>query len=112
MYEFGSFRLDPAQRVLLREDRVLALTPKGFDLLLVLVRNAGRVVLKDELLREVWPDTFVEENNLTVTISALRKILEEGVSGQPHIQPVLRRGYRFMARVRHVGESLPLIQQG
>src|SRR5947209_18137543 len=92
IYEFGPFRLDPADRVLLREGQVLALTltPKGFDLLLVLVRNAGRVVGKDELMREVWPDTFVEENNLTVTISALRKILEEGSSGQPYIQTVPR----------------------
>ena len=111
IYEFGRFRLDPADRVLLREGQVLALTPKGFDLLLVLVRNAGRVVLKNDLMREVWPDTFVEENNLTVNISALRKVLEEGSSGQSYIQTLPRRGYRFAATVRHSGESLPATQQ-
>jgi DNA-binding winged helix-turn-helix (wHTH) protein/tetratricopeptide (TPR) repeat protein len=111
IYEFGRFRLDPADRVLLREGQLLALTPKGFDLLLVLVRNAGRVVLKDQLMREVWPDTFVEENNLTVNISVLRKVLEEGSSGQSYIQTLPRRGYRFVASVRHSGESLPGTQR-
>jgi len=111
IYEFGRFRLDPANRVLLREGQLLALTPKGFDLLLVLVRNAGRVVLKDELLREVWPDTFVEENNLTVNISALRKTLDEGSSGPSCIQTLPRRGYRFAASARHSGGSLPRTQR-
>jgi DNA-binding winged helix-turn-helix (wHTH) protein/tetratricopeptide (TPR) repeat protein len=109
MYEFGPFRLDPVDRVLLRERRILPLTPKGFDLLLVLVRNAGHVVLKDDLMREVWPDTFVEENNLTVNMSALRKILEEGSSGQSYIQTVPRRGYRFVASVCHSENSLPIV---
>jgi predicted ATPase/DNA-binding winged helix-turn-helix (wHTH) protein len=111
IYEFGRFQLDPADRVLLRDGQVLALSPKGFDLLLMLVRNAGRVVLKDELMREVWPDTFVEENNLTVNISALRKILQEGSSDRSYIQTLPRRGYRFAATVRHSGESLPATQQ-
>lgn len=111
MYEFGPFRLDPADRVLWRGGQALALTPKGFDLLLVLVRKAGRVVLKDELMREVWPGTFVKENNLTVTISALRKILEEGAFGQSHIQTVPRRGYRFAASVRYSEESLPVVER-
>jgi|SRR5579884_4297701 len=111
MYEFGPFRLDPADRVLLRDGQVLALTPKGFDLLLALVRNAGRVVPKDELMREVWPDTFVEENNLTVNMSALRRVLGEGSSGQSHIQTVPRRGYRFAASVRHSAQSLSVVQQ-
>src|SRR5690242_17699279 len=106
IYEFGPFRLDATDRVLLRDGRVVGMSPKAIDLLLALVRNAGRVVPKDELMREVWPDTFVEENNLTVNISALRKILEEGSPGQPHIQTVPRRGYRFAASVRHSEESL------
>ena len=112
MYEFGPFRLDPTDRVLFREGEVLLLPPKGFDLLLVLVRNAGRIVLKDELMREVWPNTFVEDNNLTVNISALRKILDERSSSQTYIQTVPRRGYRFAARVRHLRESLPVVQHG
>jgi tetratricopeptide (TPR) repeat protein len=78
----------------------------------MLVRNAGRVVLKDDLMREVWPDTFVEENNLTVNISALRKILQEGSSDRSYIQTLPRRGYRFAATVRHSGESLPATQPG
>lgn len=110
IYEFGPFRLDPAERVLLREGQALALNPKGFDLLHVLVRNAGRVVLKKELMREVWPDTFVEENNLTVNISALRKMLEQWSSGHTYIQTVPRRGYRFAATVHHPGGSLPCTQ--
>src|SRR6266851_1284818 len=108
IYEFGPFRLDPAERMLLGEGQVLALTPKGFDLLFVLVRNAGRIVGKDELMREVWPDTFVEENNLTVNISALRKVLGEGSSDQRYIQTVPRRGYRFAASVRQSVESVSL----
>ena len=83
--------------------QVIALTPKGLDLLLALVRNAGRVVGKEELMREVWPDTFVEENNLTVNISALRKVLGAGSSDQRYIQTVPRRGYRFAASVRQSG---------
>ncbi len=111
MYKFGPFRLDPTDRVLFREAEVLLLPPKAFDLLLVLVRNAGRVVLKDELMREVWPNTFVEDNNLTVNISALRKILGERSSSQTYIQTVPRRGYRFAARLRDSRESLPVLQQ-
>ena len=80
--------------------QAVALTPKGFDLLLALVRNAGHVVGKEELMREIWPDTFVEENNLTVNISALRKVLGEGASDQRYIHTVPRRGYRFAASVR------------
>src|SRR5215471_15626987 len=99
-YEFGSFQLDAVERVLLGQGEVVALTPKGFDLLFVLVRNAGRVVDKEELMAEVWPHTFVEENNLTVTISALRKALGEARSGPRYIQTVPRRGYRFAASVR------------
>src|SRR5580693_10113547 len=94
IYEFGSFRLDPVERMLLSEGQVVALSPKAFDLLFVLVRKAGRVVDKDELMREVWPDTFVEENNLTVNISALRKTLGRTSADQRHIQTVPRRGYR------------------
>jgi DNA-binding winged helix-turn-helix (wHTH) protein len=110
IYEFGPFRLDPVERMLLGEGEVVALSPKAFDLLFVLVKQAGRVVDKEELMREVWPDTFVEENNLTVNISALRKALGKASSDQRYIQTVPRRGYRFVGSVRQTGESLPLAQ--
>src|SRR5579863_9812156 len=75
LYEFGGFRLDPAERVFARHGERIPLAPKAFDTLLILVENSGRVVRKDELLRTLWPDSFVEENNLNQHISALRKIL-------------------------------------
>ena len=100
MYEFGPFLLDATDRVLYRDGQIRSVTPKGFDLLLALVRNAGRVLPKEQLMRDVWPDTFVEDNNLTVNISALRKILDAGSAGPSHIQTVSRRGYRFAADVR------------
>jgi DNA-binding winged helix-turn-helix (wHTH) protein/tetratricopeptide (TPR) repeat protein len=108
IYEFGAFQLDPVERVLLSHGQVVALTPKGFDLLFALVRNAGRVVNKEQLMTEIWPDTFVEENNLTVTISALRKALGEARSEQRYIQTVPRRGYRFSVSVRQSGGASPL----
>ena len=76
-YEFGRFRLNTAERVLLREGELVALTPKVFDILLMLVQNSGNVVSKDDLMKRVWPDTFVEEGNLTQNISLLRKALGE-----------------------------------
>src|SRR5215472_997051 len=106
-YEFGPFRLDPAERMLFGEGQVVPLSPKAFDLLFVLVRKAGRVVDKDELLHEVWPDTFVEENNLTVNISALRKALGEVSSDRLYIQTVPRRGYRFTVNVCQIEQSSP-----
>jgi TolB-like protein/DNA-binding winged helix-turn-helix (wHTH) protein/Flp pilus assembly protein TadD len=83
------------------------LTPKVFDLLEVLVRHSGHLVEKDELLREVWPDSFVEEGNLNRNVSILRKVLGEDVSGQPYIETVPKRGYRFVAKVKILtGEDL------
>ena len=77
LYEFGPFLLDPAERVLLREGRPVPLTPKSLDILLVLVRSEGRLLHKQDLIEAVWPDTFVEEGNLTFNISSLRKALGE-----------------------------------
>ncbi|HET9532145.1 MAG TPA: winged helix-turn-helix domain-containing protein, partial [Blastocatellia bacterium] len=74
-YEFGPFRIDPSQRVLFREGKPVLLPPKVFETLLALVEHSGQIVEKDKLLEEVWPETFVEENNLTQNISALRKTL-------------------------------------
>src|SRR5262245_59884995 len=74
-YRFGPFRLDQAERLLFRSGVKVPLTPKVFDTLLILIQNAGRVVTKEYLLQQVWPDTFVEEANLSVNIATLRKAL-------------------------------------
>src|SRR5262245_54146370 len=102
-YEFGSFRLDPAERSLRRDGVPVQLTPKMFDILIFLVERNGQLVSKDELMRAVWPDTFVEDANLTVNISSLRKALGETGNGHQYIETVQRRGYRFGAEVRERG---------
>src|SRR5215510_5509902 len=96
-YEFGRFRLKVAERVLLREGELVPLTPKVFDILVTLVENGGQVVAKDDLMKRVWPNTFVEEGNLTQNISLLRKALGETPGGVQFIETVPRRGYRFVA---------------
>jgi len=98
-YEFGSFRLDAAKRRLLRDDQIVPLTPKAFDTLLLLVEHNRVVLEKDELIKLLWPDSFVEENNLTQNISALRKALGEKPGEQRFIVTVPGRGYRFIADV-------------
>jgi tetratricopeptide (TPR) repeat protein/DNA-binding winged helix-turn-helix (wHTH) protein len=100
IYKFGLFCLDSHRRALLRKGRPLALPPKALDLLTILVENSGRLITKEELLERVWPDTFVEEGNLTVNIFLLRKALGKGRKGQQYIETVPKRGYRFAARVR------------
>jgi DNA-binding winged helix-turn-helix (wHTH) protein/Flp pilus assembly protein TadD len=98
IFEFGDFILAPKDRLLLCRGNPVPLTPKAFDLLVVLVHRNGHLVSKDDLLRQVWPDTFVEEVNLSVHISVLRKILDHDRHGM--IQTVPTHGYRFMAPVR------------
>jgi len=100
IYEFGSFRLDAAEYVLLRDGQIIPLTPKVFETLLVLVENSGHVVDKNELYKQVWHDAFVEETNLTKNISILRKILGNGDAETSFIETVPKRGYRFVAPVR------------
>lgn len=102
VYEFGRFRLDPAERSLRRGGAPVPLTPKAFETLLALVERGGRLVGKDELMRRVWPDAAVEENNLNKHISALRKTLGENESGQAFIETVPKHGYRFVADVREL----------
>ena len=104
LYEFGPFRLEPAEHLLLRNGQAIPLAPKVFDTLLVLVQNSGHLVDKDELLRRVWPDTFVEEGNLTKNIFALRKILEGGKKGEKFIETIPKLGYRFVAPVKELRE--------
>jgi DNA-binding winged helix-turn-helix (wHTH) protein/Flp pilus assembly protein TadD len=96
LIDLGPFRLDAARRVLWRDGEVVPLTPKALDVLAALTERAGAVVTKDELLKRVWPDTFVEEANLTVHVSALRKALGTQADGRPWIETVSRRGYRYV----------------
>jgi DNA-binding winged helix-turn-helix (wHTH) protein/tetratricopeptide (TPR) repeat protein len=98
--EFGPFRLDGAERTLLREGVPVALTDKVFDLLALLVQNRGHALTKTELMQRLWPDTVVEENNLTVNISTLRKALGETAGERRYIETLSRRGYRFVAELR------------
>ncbi|HZS06006.1 MAG TPA: winged helix-turn-helix domain-containing protein [Blastocatellia bacterium] len=97
-YEFGPFRLDVTERLLLRDGQHVPLTPKAFEALLALVENGGHVIDKDELIRKVWPDTFVEEINLARNIYSLRKVL----GGEQYIETIPKRGYRFVMGVREV----------
>ena len=108
-YEFGRFRLNVAERVLLREGELVPLTPKVFDILLTLVENSGQVVSKDDLMKRVWPNTFVEEGNLTQNISLLRKALGETPGGVQFIETVPRRGYRFVAETSEASEIHPRV---
>src|SRR5262250_1468279 len=101
-YEFGPFRLDAAEHLLLRDGEAVPLTPKAFDLLLALVERHGHLLEKEELLKKVWPDTFVEEANLASNISQLRKALGDGENGQRYIDTAPKRGYRFVASVREI----------
>ncbi len=97
LYEFGPFRLDPAERKLLRGNEIVALTPKAFDTLLLLVRNSGHLLEKDDLISMLWPNTFVEEGSLSNNIFLLRKALGEDPA---FIETIPRRGYRFIGAVR------------
>lgn len=94
-YEFGPYCLDVSARILVRDGQPVSLEPKVFDTLLVLVQNRGKVVKKDDLMKGVWPDTFVQEDSLTRNISVLRKTLAEGLNGAQCIETFSRRGYRF-----------------
>ena len=105
LFEFGDFRLDPAERLLFRSDKHVPLPPKAVDMLLLLVERRGHIVDKDTLLKELWPDTFVEEGNLAQNISVLRKILTEGRDGKEMIETIPKRGYRFIAEVHEVAAS-------
>ncbi len=107
LYEFGPFRLDPSERLLLRDGNPLPLTPKAFDTLLVLVENSGHLVDKDELIGRVWPDTFVEDGSLTRNISVLRKLLGGDSTDDQYIETLPKRGYRFVMSIRQFeGEEL------
>ena len=108
LYEFGPFRLDPAEHTLLCNGRPIPLRPKVFDILLVLIENHGHLVEKEALMNSVWTEQFVEEGNINKNISMLRRALGEGDKGQQYIETVPKRGYRFVADVRKVNGDEPL----
>jgi len=109
IYEFGPFRLDSGKRVLLRDNQPVPLQLKAFETLLVLVRNSEQVVLKDDLMQSVWPDTFVEESNLAQHIFVLRKTLGEAAGEHGYIVTIPGRGYRFAAKVNVISEEESLV---
>jgi len=106
-YEFGPFRLDPAERLLLRDNQTIPLAPKAFDTLLLLVENSGHLLTKDELMKRLWPETFVEEVNLAQNISAIRRALDDKNGGAQYIETVPKGGYRFVGPVRVSQPTVP-----
>src|SRR5438094_2336650 len=98
-YEFGPFRLDPAERQLLRNNQPVPLAPKAFDTLLLLVENSGHLLTKDELMKRLWPETFVEEVNLAQNISAIRRALDDKNGGTQYIETVPKGGYRLVGQI-------------
>src|SRR5262245_55971187 len=105
-YDFGPFRVDVADRLLWQGKEVVPLTPKAFDLLLVLVESGGRVLSKEDLMRRLWPDSFVEDANLSHNIYKVREALGEKQNGHTYIETLPRRGYRFVATVTEIVSSL------
>src|SRR5271163_1389662 len=99
---FGDFQIDALTRTLRRQEELVALNRRAFDVLLYLAQNPGRVVSRDELLKNAWPDTFVDENSLAQSISALRRALEEKPGDNSYVVTLPGRGYQFVAPVQVV----------
>src|ERR1035438_5197384 len=102
IFQFGKFQVDALARTLRREEEIVTLNRRAFDVLLYLVQNPGRVLTRDELLKNAWPDTFVDENSLAQSISALRRALEEKPGDNSYIVTLPGRGYQFVAPVQVV----------
>src|SRR5215469_13873678 len=111
LYQFGPFVLDTLQHALLKEGKPVALTPKTYDTLLVLVQNRGRMLSKDELMNTLWPDSFVEEANLTQQVSMIRKALGDSSGDPRYVHTVPGRGYRFTPEVRDATEEKADLQR-
>ena len=111
LYEFGPFRLDTAEQSLLRDGKPVPLTPKAFETLVALVERNGHLVEKEELMKLVWSDAFVEESNLTNNVYALRKILGLGDNGRNYIETVPKRGYRFTAPVKELSDEALVVEK-
>ena len=107
-YDFDGFRIDTKRHLLMRGGEPIAIKPKALDLLLLLVRHPGRLLGKEELMNRLWPDTVVEEANLTQNVFVVRKALGEAPGEQRFIATVARQGYRFVGNVREVTEEVPL----
>jgi DNA-binding winged helix-turn-helix (wHTH) protein/Tol biopolymer transport system component len=113
LYEFGPFRINSRERLLSRDGEPLQLTPKAFETLLVLIKNSGHLMLKEELMKAVWPDSFVEEVNLSQNISTLRKALGDAAQGSRYIVTVPGQGYRFVGEVRECASATqPFFSRG
>ena len=104
-YEFGEFRLEPAERRLLRGGQPIPLTPKAFDTLLLLVQRNGHLVEKEEFIKEVWEGQFVGDDSLARNIAVLRKVLGDGARDHKYIETVSKRGYRFIAHLEENWEE-------
>ena len=112
-FQVGEFFLDPANRLLRHGEAPVSLSPKAFDALVYLVRNPGRLLTRDELIHALWPDSYVEEGNLSVHIFQVRRALGAAADGKAYIQTVPKKGYRFNAEVKVVdrpryGDEVPL----
>lgn len=109
LYEFGEFVLDARSRILLKDGVTVRLTPKAFDTLLVLIQNGVQLVNKEQLIKEVWPDTFVEEGSLSRNIHELRKALGDDSAKPSYIETIPKRGYRFLAPLKITAlDSMPV----
>ncbi|HVF46555.1 MAG TPA: winged helix-turn-helix domain-containing protein [Pyrinomonadaceae bacterium] len=108
LFEFGPFRLDPREKILLRDNLPVSVTPRVFETLQVLVENPGRLLEKDELMQKIWRDRFVEDGNLAFTIKTLRRVLKDDARRPRFIETVPRRGYRFIARVSEISGAKTL----
>src|SRR5438105_5988090 len=107
IYEFDDFRVDTGQFLLMKDGGTIAITPTVFRILLALLERAGETVTKDDLMKFVWPDSFVEEGNLNRNVSTLRKILEEKPCDHKYIETIPKTGYRFITPVRRVDYQPP-----
>src|SRR5271170_7107881 len=105
-FRFGKFQVDALARTLRREEAVVTLNRRAFDVLLYLVQNPGQVVSRDELLKNVWPDTYVDENSLAQSISVLRRALEEKPGDNSYIVTLPGRGYQFVSEVQAVASEV------
>lgn len=111
LYEFGPYRLDTAEQLLLRDGKPVPLTPKAFETLVALVERSGHLVEKEELMKVVWSDAYVEESNLTNNVAAIRKLLGRGKSGRSYIETVPKRGYRFTAPVKELPPETLVVEK-
>src|SRR5437868_4200239 len=105
VYQFGPFQLDTGQRLLMRDGENIPVTRKAFDTLCLLVENSGRVLQKEEMMKSIWPDSYVEEATLAQNVFTLRRVLDESPVDAHYIETVPRRGYRFIADVSEISPS-------